>query len=141
MTDWNAVVKAYLSKTGTGLHTLVGARVYAPPGMPRPIAPAASVSFAQQPNAGNALRYPTHERTQFEVVSWGVGPKAAREVARAVYDALNEREREDVTVGASTYRITWSQRVGSETEEPDVEQPTIWLCGAAYEIVFVREAM
>ena len=141
MTDWNLVLDAYLSKAGTGLYSLVGPRVYPPPGMPRPIAPAAAVSFAQQANAGNALQYPTHERTQFEIVSWGAGPKAARAVARAVYDLLNEIERVDVTVSGATHRITWAQRAGSETEEPDAEQPTIWLCGAVYEIVFVREAM
>ena len=141
MTDWNRVLDAYLSQTGTTLYGLVGTRVYPPPGMPRPIEPAASVSFRQLPNAGNALEYPTHERTQFEVVSWGVGPKAAREAARAVFDLLNEVSHEDVTIDGSTYRITWAQRTASEAEEPDQEQPTVWLTVSTYEVVFIREAI
>jgi len=141
MIDWNLVVDAHLSVSGTSLYTLVNTRVYPPPGMPRPIAPAASVSFAQMARSGNALQYPTHERTQFEIVSWGVGPKQAREVARAVHDRLNEIEAVNVTVGATQYRITWAERVSSETEEPDPEQPVVWLSVSQYEIIFLREAL
>jgi hypothetical protein len=137
MNDHNAIVATHLKKTGTGLYTLCGARIYPPPGMPRPLDNTAAVSFLQVEAAGDPLTYPTHERTGFEFVSWGKGPKASRAVARALHDVLDSIEAVDVTVSGSKYRITLARRLGANTEEPDLENPEMWLTVSRYEITFL----
>lgn len=101
MIDTNAIIRAYLA-VNPGLIGLVGAKIYCPRLPEGCVLPA--LSFFTR--GGSSTPYiPDIPSPSIQFDCWGGSPIVARQVYRALYDALQGIENVIVTIGAATYRI------------------------------------
>ena len=101
MIDSNTIVNAYLS-VDPGLVALVGARIYTPRLPERAGLPA--IGFFTRGGTNNPHIEPLlNPSKQFDC--WGSNPIIARQVYRALYDALQGIERTKVSIAGTDYYI------------------------------------
>ncbi len=99
--DSNAVIRRYLGADGT-IGAVVGDRIYCPRLPENADLPA--LGFLTR--GGSSTPYiPGLITPSVQFDCWGVSPQAAREVYRALYDALQGLQDESVTIGADTFYI------------------------------------
>lgn len=101
MIDTNKIVRAHLA-ADTALIALVGVRVYCPRLPHGATLPAVSLFTRGGVTNPHIATLPC---PSVQIDSWGSSPDAAREVYRAVYDALQGIQRTAVVVGGTTYYI------------------------------------
>jgi len=101
MIDSNAVIRAYLA-ADPGLITLVGTRIYSPR-LPENC-PLPALGFFTRGGVNNPHIEPLlNPSKQFDC--WGSSPIIARQVYRALYDALQGIQYTKVTTGGTDYYI------------------------------------
>ncbi len=105
MVDTNTVVRAYLA-ANAGLIALVGTRIYCPRMPHSPTAPAAlpAVSFFTRGGI-NTPYIPDLLSPSKQFDCWADDPIEARQIYRALYDALQGLQNVKVTIGATDYYI------------------------------------
>jgi hypothetical protein len=101
MIDTNVVLRAHLAGNAA-LVALVGAKIYCPRLPENTALPA--VNFFTR--GGLSTPYiPGIPNPSIQIACWGSSPVAARQVYRAVYDALQGIQNVAVTTGGNTYYI------------------------------------
>jgi len=101
MIDTNVVLRAHLAGNAA-LVALVGAKIYCPRLPENTALPA--VNFFTR--GGLSTPYiPGIPNPSIQIDCWGSSPVAARQVYRAVYDALQGIQNVAVTTGGNTYYI------------------------------------
>ncbi len=100
--DTNTIIRSFLVTPATPLFTLVGTRIYSPRLPENAVLPA--IGFFTR--GGTSTPYipdiPTPSK-QFDC--WASTPIVARQVYRALYDALQGIQNVKVTIGATDYFI------------------------------------
>ncbi|MDD5081778.1 MAG: DUF3168 domain-containing protein [Dehalococcoidales bacterium] len=105
MIETNSVIRAHLA-ADAGLIALVGIRVYVPR-LPENAALPAVGLFTR---GGTSTPYiPTIPSPSVQIDCWGRTPQEARQVYRAVYDALQGIQNVTVTIGLTDYVILASR--------------------------------
>jgi hypothetical protein len=101
MLDSNVPIRAYLA-ANAGLIALVGTRIYVPRLPENAVLPA--LGFFTR--GGTSTPYiPTIPSPSVQIDCWGRTPQEARQVYRAVYDALQGIQNVTVTIGLTDYVI------------------------------------
>ena len=101
MIDSNVPIRAYLA-ANAGLIALVGTRIYVPRLPENAVLPA--LGFFTR--GGTSTPYiPTIPSPSVQIDCWGRTPQEARQVYRAVYDALQGIQNVTVTIGLTDYVI------------------------------------
>lgn len=117
--DTNSIVRAYLA-LDPGLIALVGTKVYCPR-VPENIALPALGFFTR---GGLATPYiPDMPAPSIQFDCWGSTTIQAREVYRALYDALQGIQNQSVVVGGTTYYIYSSREEVQGQDLQDVDIP------------------
>lgn len=116
--DSNAIIRAYLA-TDTALTALVGARIYCPR-LPENADLPAIGFFTRGGRANPHIPPIPSPSVQFDC--WGTSYIEARQVYRALYDALQGLQDQSVTIGASTYKILSAieEVQGMDLADPDI---------------------
>ena len=132
MIDTINVLYHYLVNNTT-ITTEVGSNVYGPPGLPRNFSITKALVFWGD-GGGLDVNIPRAvERVAFRC--YGTTAKEARAVYNALVDALH-RQRADVTIGSTTYRILYAEQSGGPFDmvEPEFGWPFVQVY---YNIQFV----
>ena len=120
--DTNKIIQAYLITCGT-LTGLVGVEIYCPRLKEGATLPA--VSFFTR--GGTSTPYiPGMPSPSVQFDCWADDPIEAREVYRALYDALQGIQNIDVTVGAETYKILSAVEEVQGQDLQDIEIPNYY---------------
>jgi len=101
LADVNAILRVYLA-ANAGLAAVVGTRIYCPR-LPENATLPALGYFTRGGTSNPHIPGIVTPSVQFDC--WGATPQAAREVYRALYDALEGLQDTPVVLGATTYRI------------------------------------
>lgn len=118
LADTNSILRAWLVAQ-TSLTNLVNTRIYCgklPEGATLP-----AITFVT--NGGQADEtIATFPEASIQFNCWADDPIEARQIYRALYDALYPLLRESVTVGTNTYYILWTQETthGIDLQDPDI---------------------
>ncbi len=121
--DTNQVIRAYLA-SGAGLTAalvaLVGTRIYCPRLPENATLPA--VGFFTR--GGSSTPYiPDLPSPSVQFDCWASSPIVARQVYRALYDALQGIQNQSVTIGAATYYILSAREEVQGQDLQDIDIP------------------
>ena len=126
MIDTNEIIRAYLA-ADAGLIPLVGSRIYCPR-LPENADLPAIGFFTRGGTANPHIPEIPGPSVQFDC--WGTSFIEARQVYRALYDALQGLQDEKVTIGADTYMILSAieEVQGQDLADPEIQGYYRTLC-------------
>jgi len=117
--DTNAIIRTFLAAQ-SGITTLTGSRIFGPPGLPPrySISDGAAISFFTR-GGGSETHYPVL-RPSVQFNCWAATPIAARQVYRALFDALWYVK--DEKIGSAYILSATEDTAGQDLRDPD--EPT-----------------
>ena len=131
LADTNKIIRAYLA-ADAGLTALVGQRIYCPRLPENATLPA--VSFFTR--GGTSSPYiPDLPSPSVQFDCWADDPIEARQVYRALYDALQGLQNQNVVIGATTYHILSAIEEVQGQDLVDVEIPNYFRVLTFFEIM------
>lgn len=134
LVDTNRLVRTYLMASSVitdPLIALIGSRLYCPRLPENAALPA--ISFFTRGGSANAER-PEAVSPSIQFDCWANNPIDAREVYRALYDALQGVGNAPITIGATTYYITKAREEVQGQDLVDVEIPEYFRVMTFYQI-------
>lgn len=129
--DTNAIIRAYLA-ADPGLAALVGARIYCPrlpenAGLP-------AVGFFTR--GGSSTPYiPDIPAPSIQIDCWAADPITARQVYRAVYNALQGLQNQAVVIDGHTYYILSAREEVQGQDLVDADIPNYFRVLTFFEVM------
>ena len=133
--DTNSIIRAFLVLQAT-LTDIVGIRIFCPR-LPENTALPALGFFTRGGSSSPYIPGIVSPSVQFDC--WGETPQAARQVYRALYDALQGIQNQTVSVDGSDYSILGAREEVQGQDLQDVDIPNYFRVLTSFEVMICAE--